>query len=44
MRGPYLEMFARTARPGWDIWLAEAELRQFGPRRWRAAGYPEATE
>jgi N6-adenosine-specific RNA methylase IME4 len=40
--GPYLEMFARSSRPGWDPWGAEAELRQFGPRRWRADGYPDA--
>lgn len=42
--GPYLEMFARTARPGWDSWPEEAELRRIGPRRWRAAGHPEAAE
>jgi N6-adenosine-specific RNA methylase IME4 len=42
--GPYLEMFARTARPGWSSWPAEAELRRIGPRRWRAAGHPEAAE
>lgn len=39
--GPYLEMFARSARPGWDRWGAESDLRQIGPRRWRAAGYPD---
>ena len=42
--GPYLEMFARLSRPGWDSWPAAAELRQFRPRRWRAAGYPDAAE
>lgn len=42
--GPYLEMFARTARPGWESWPAEPELRRIEPRRWRAAGYPEAAE
>jgi N6-adenosine-specific RNA methylase IME4 len=42
--GPYLEMFARASRPGWDVWPAAAELRRFEPRRWRAAGYPEAPE
>jgi N6-adenosine-specific RNA methylase IME4 len=40
--GPYLEMFARTSRPGWDRWGTESDLRQFGPRRWRANAYPEA--
>ncbi len=40
--GPYLEMFARSARPGWDRWGAEADLRQIGSRRWRASGYPDA--
>ena len=35
--GPYLEMFARQARPGWDNWGAQAELFDQGPvktRRW----------
>jgi N6-adenosine-specific RNA methylase IME4 len=40
--GPYLELFARSSRPGWDRWGAEAELRQIGPRRWRADSYPDA--
>jgi N6-adenosine-specific RNA methylase IME4 len=40
--GPYLELFARSARPGWDRWGAEADLRQISPRRWRADSYPEA--
>jgi N6-adenosine-specific RNA methylase IME4 len=39
--GPYLEMFARAARPGWDRWGAESDLRQIGPRRWRANRYPD---
>jgi N6-adenosine-specific RNA methylase IME4 len=39
--GPYLEMFARASRPGWDRWGTESDLRQIGPRRWRADGYPE---
>ncbi len=39
--GPYLEMFARSSRPGWDCWGTESDLRQFGPRRWRADGYPD---
>jgi N6-adenosine-specific RNA methylase IME4 len=41
-QGPYLEMFARAARPGWDRWGAESDLRQIGSRRWRANRYPEA--
>jgi N6-adenosine-specific RNA methylase IME4 len=42
--GPYLEMFARAPRAGWDRWGAEAELRRLGPRRWRADSYPEGPE
>jgi N6-adenosine-specific RNA methylase IME4 len=41
--GPYLELFARTPRPGWDRWGAEADLREIGPRRWRANSYPQAS-
>jgi N6-adenosine-specific RNA methylase IME4 len=40
-QGPYLEMFARSARPGWDRWGEESELRQLGPRRWRADSSPD---
>jgi N6-adenosine-specific RNA methylase IME4 len=40
--GPYLELFARSARQGWDRWGAEADLRRIGPRRWRVDGYPDA--
>ncbi len=35
--GPYLEMFARQARPGWDAWGTEAGLFDDGPvatRKW----------
>ncbi|MGH7030677.1 MAG: MT-A70 family methyltransferase [Stellaceae bacterium] len=42
--GPYLEMFARAARPGWDRWGAESDTRRLGPRRWRADGYPDASQ
>jgi len=42
--GPYLEMFARTSRPGWDRWGLDADLRTIGPRRWRADSYPEAPQ
>ena len=41
--GPYLEMFARFSRPGWDQWGAEADLRRIGTRRWRADSYPGAS-
>lgn len=40
--GPYLEMFARAARPGWDRWGTEADLGEIGRRRWRADQFPEA--
>lgn len=33
--GPYLEMFARSSRPGWDIWGAQAGLFDKGPVRTR---------
>jgi len=42
--GPYLEMFARFSRPGWDAWPPEAELRQIRPRRWRTDSYPDAPQ
>ncbi|HFD15928.1 MAG TPA: DNA methyltransferase [Rhodospirillales bacterium] len=45
VEGPYLELFARGARPGWDVWGSERDLfdREGGPRRrWKASAYPEA--
>ncbi len=42
--GPYLEMFARFARPGWDSWGIETELPGVRRRRWRANSYPDAPE
>ena len=45
--GPYLEMFARSSRPGWDSWGVEAELFDSGgapKRRWRSNSYPDAAE
>jgi N6-adenosine-specific RNA methylase IME4 len=42
--GPYLEMFARSSQPGWDRWGLDADLREIGPRRWRAASYPDAPQ
>lgn len=43
--GPYLEMFARSSRPGWDSWGTETGLLDDGrapQRRWRADSYPDA--
>jgi N6-adenosine-specific RNA methylase IME4 len=37
--GPYLELFARERRPGWDCWGSEVESGP-GERRWRADSYP----
>ena len=42
--GPYLEMFARSSQPGWDRWGLDANLREIGPRRWRATSYPSAPQ
>jgi N6-adenosine-specific RNA methylase IME4 len=45
--GPYLELFARTARPGWDAWGAEVGLFDRGEvptRRWASNSYPNAAE
>lgn len=42
--GPYLEMFARRPRDGWDSWGLETAMFDGtdGPaRRWRATAYPE---
>src|SRR5512134_3700652 len=43
--GPYLEMFARSSRPGWDTWGSEAGLFDGGAapvRRWRSTRHPDA--
>ena len=45
--GPYLELFARTTRPGWDAWGAEVGLFDRGrvpTRRWASNSYPKAAE
>jgi N6-adenosine-specific RNA methylase IME4 len=42
--GPYLEMFARRRRDGWDAWGIESGQRGLGPRRWPADSFPEAPE
>ncbi len=43
--GPYLELFARASRPGWDAWGLEAGRLDGGcrpERRWGSAGWPGA--
>jgi len=45
--GPYLEMFARSAQPGWDAWGSQAGLFNGPPvktRRWKSTSYPGAEE
>ena len=45
--GPYLEMFGRTSRPGWDCWGLQAGLFDQGgvcTRRWRSDQFPDAPE
>jgi N6-adenosine-specific RNA methylase IME4 len=40
IEGPYLELFARGSRPGWDAWGLETGLFDGGPvatRRWASA-------
>jgi hypothetical protein len=37
-------MFARSSQPGWDRWGLDADVREIGPRRWRAASYPDAPQ
>ncbi len=41
LEGPYLELFARTSRPGWDSWGAQPALFDKGSvptRRWTLVG------
>jgi len=40
--GPYLELFARQQRPGWDSWGHEVETGP-GQRRWSSDSYPQWT-
>jgi N6-adenosine-specific RNA methylase IME4 len=45
--GPYLELFARQNRPGWEAWGTEAGLFDDGPvatRRWPSTRQREASE
>jgi N6-adenosine-specific RNA methylase IME4 len=42
--GPYLEMFARSTRPGWDAWGMQAGMLDRGAptRRWSSRSHPAA--
>ena len=45
--GPYLELFARARRPGWDGWGNQSDgfaNGEFPARRWRANLYPGAVD
>jgi N6-adenosine-specific RNA methylase IME4 len=42
--GPYLEMFARFSRPGWDYWGVGVDSTEIAQRRWRADSYPAAPQ
>ena len=42
--GPYLEMFARFQRPGWDSWGVDPDSPGIKQRRWRSTSYPGAPE
>ncbi|MBK8908179.1 MAG: DNA methyltransferase [Rhodospirillales bacterium] len=45
--GPYLEMFARSARAGWDAWGQEVGVLDTGiapQRRWRSTSHPDAAQ
>lgn len=47
VEGPYLEMFARSARAGWDAWGEETGVLDIGAslkRRWRSNSHPDAAE
>jgi N6-adenosine-specific RNA methylase IME4 len=38
--GPYVELFARSQRPGWESWGIESAIGP-QPRRWPSANYSE---
>jgi N6-adenosine-specific RNA methylase IME4 len=42
--GPYLEMFARFQRPGWDSWGVDPDSPGIRRRRWRSTSYPGAPD
>ncbi|MCB1992301.1 MAG: hypothetical protein KDG49_12655, partial [Geminicoccaceae bacterium] len=44
--GPYLELFARQTRPGWDAWgnqlgILDESVGEGPKRRWAATAYPD---
>jgi N6-adenosine-specific RNA methylase IME4 len=39
--GPYLELFARYRRPGWDVALSDQIETGATARRWKSTSYPE---
>jgi N6-adenosine-specific RNA methylase IME4 len=42
-QGPYLEMFARSPRPGWDAWSEKGlTASEIEPRRWASNSFPGA--
>jgi N6-adenosine-specific RNA methylase IME4 len=42
-QGPYLEMFARSAQPGWDAWSEKGlTAGAMEPRRWASNSFPGA--
>jgi N6-adenosine-specific RNA methylase IME4 len=42
--GPYLELFARFRRPGWDVAFSDQIDTGPSPRRWRSDSYPTVAE
>jgi N6-adenosine-specific RNA methylase IME4 len=42
--GPYLELFARNRRPGWQPWGDEVDSGPLLQRRWRSNSYPQVAE
>jgi N6-adenosine-specific RNA methylase IME4 len=45
--GPYLEVFSRSSRPGWDSWGDQVGLFDDGPvktRKWKSNSYPGKIE
>jgi N6-adenosine-specific RNA methylase IME4 len=45
--GPYLEIFSRARRPGWDAWGDQSDgfpQDRLPARRWRATSYPGAAD
>lgn len=40
--GPYVELFARQRRPGWDVAFSNEADSGPGTRRWGSSSYPGA--